>query len=89
MRPPHGSTTGARSAPVDPSFGGDPGTGPGEHLGRGRLAILFWEKHGFRLVTPETKDRLLRTYWSILSRRIETSVVLADPTWLTLADYNE
>ena len=52
-------------------------------------AIRFYEKHGFRLVTPETKDRLLRTHWSILPRQIETSEVLADPTWLTLADYNE
>ena len=52
-------------------------------------AIRSYEKHGFRLVTPETKDRLLRTYWSILPRQIETSEVLADPTWLTLADYNE
>ena len=36
-------------------------------------AIRFCERHGFRLVTPETKDRLLRTCWSILPRRIETS----------------
>jgi GNAT superfamily N-acetyltransferase len=44
-------------------------------------AIRFYEKHGFRLVTPETKDRLLRTYWTIATRQVETSVVLADPKW--------
>ena len=41
-------------------------------------AIRFYEKHGFRLVSPEEKDRLLKTYWSIPGRQIETSVVLAD-----------
>lgn len=44
-------------------------------------AIRFYEKHGFRMVTPDEKDRLLRTYWSIPERQIETSVVLADHTW--------
>jgi len=41
-------------------------------------AIRFYEKHGFRLVTKEEKDRLLKKYWSIPERQIETSVVLAD-----------
>ena len=44
-------------------------------------AIRFYEKHGFRLVSPAQKDRLLRTYWSIPGRQIETSVVLADQMW--------
>ena len=44
-------------------------------------AIRFYEKHGFRLTTPARKDRLLRAYWSIPERQIETSVVLADPRW--------
>jgi GNAT superfamily N-acetyltransferase len=44
-------------------------------------AIHFYEKHGFRLVSPEHKDRLLRTYWTVRDRQIETSVVLADPAW--------
>ncbi|HZD60213.1 MAG TPA: GNAT family N-acetyltransferase [Anaerolineae bacterium] len=44
-------------------------------------AIRFYEKHGFRLVTPEEKDRLLRKYWSIPERQVETSVVLADQKW--------
>jgi len=44
-------------------------------------AVHFYEKHGFMLVTPEEKDRLLRTYWSIPDRQIKTSVVLADRRW--------
>jgi N-acetylglutamate synthase-like GNAT family acetyltransferase len=41
-------------------------------------AIHFYQKHGFHLVTPEEKDRLLKKYWSIPERQIETSVVLAE-----------
>ena len=44
-------------------------------------AIRFYEKRGFRQVNKETKDRLLREYWSIPVRQIETSVVLADERW--------
>jgi GNAT superfamily N-acetyltransferase len=40
-------------------------------------AIRFYARHGFELVTPEEKDRLLRTYWTIPERQIATSVVLA------------
>jgi GNAT superfamily N-acetyltransferase len=39
-------------------------------------AIRFYEKHGFRLVSQREKDRLLRAYWDIPDRQIETSVVL-------------
>ena len=39
-------------------------------------AIRFYERHGFRLVTPQEKDRLLRRYWAIPARQVETSVVL-------------
>jgi GNAT superfamily N-acetyltransferase len=39
-------------------------------------AIRFYEKHGFKLVSSREKDRLLRAYWSIPERQIETSVVL-------------
>jgi GNAT superfamily N-acetyltransferase len=39
-------------------------------------AIRFYEKHGFKLVSKEEKDRLLRKYWDIPERQIETSVVL-------------
>ena len=41
-------------------------------------AIRFYERHGFRLVSAEEKDRLLRTYWSISARQRETSVVLVN-----------
>ena len=44
-------------------------------------AIRFYEKHGFQLVSSEEKDRLLRKYWSVPERQIETSVVLADQKW--------
>jgi N-acetylglutamate synthase-like GNAT family acetyltransferase len=44
-------------------------------------AIRFYEKHGFTLVSPEEKDRLLRTYWTVSDRQIETSVVLAGASW--------
>jgi GNAT superfamily N-acetyltransferase len=44
-------------------------------------AIRFYENHGFRVVSPGEKDRLLRKYWSIPERQIETSVVLADQRW--------
>jgi len=39
-------------------------------------AIRFYEKYGFKLVPPEEKDKLLRTYWNVPERQIETSVVL-------------
>ena len=40
-------------------------------------AIRFYERHGFELVSPEEKARLLRTYWAIPERQVATSVVLA------------
>lgn len=40
-------------------------------------AIRFYERHGFRLLSPAEKDTLLDTYWSIPSRQKETSVVLS------------
>ena len=42
-------------------------------------AIRLYERHGFRLVAPERTPEVLRTYWTITDRQIETSVVLADP----------
>lgn len=39
-------------------------------------AIRFYQRHGFKLAPPREKDSLLRTYWSIPDRQIETSVVL-------------
>jgi GNAT superfamily N-acetyltransferase len=42
-------------------------------------AISFYQRHGFELVSPERKTTLLKTYWTIPARQIETSVVLANP----------
>jgi GNAT superfamily N-acetyltransferase len=40
-------------------------------------AVRFYEKHGFKLTADrKTKDDLLRTYWVISERQVETSVVL-------------
>ena len=49
--------------------------------GAATWAIRFYESNGFKLVSAREKDRLLRTYWTIPERQIETSVVLADPAW--------
>jgi GNAT superfamily N-acetyltransferase len=40
-------------------------------------AIRFYERHGF--VPVDDPATLLRRYWSIPERQIETSVVLAKP----------
>lgn len=40
-------------------------------------AINFYRRHGFELVSPEHRTELLKTYWPIPDRQIETSVVLA------------
>ena len=47
-------------------------------------AIRFYEKHGFQIVSAREKEQLLRKYWTIPDRQIETSVVLADATWRKL-----
>jgi GNAT superfamily N-acetyltransferase len=44
-------------------------------------AIRFYERYGFQLVDPVEKDRLLKKYWAIPERQLETSVVLADEKW--------
>ena len=43
-----------------------------------RWAVRFYEKHDFTLIEGEEKDRLLKTYWDIPYRQVETSVVMAD-----------
>jgi GNAT superfamily N-acetyltransferase len=45
-------------------------------------AIGFYQKHGFTLVDEDTKNRLLKKYWVISDRQVETSVVLADGKWI-------
>jgi N-acetylglutamate synthase-like GNAT family acetyltransferase len=47
-------------------------------------AIRFYERHGFRVVPTVEKERLLKRYWSIPKRQVETSVVLADAQWWEL-----
>ena len=42
-------------------------------------AISFYRRHGFELLSRERATELLRTYWTIPDRQIETSVVLAKP----------
>ena len=44
-------------------------------------AIDFYRRNGFAVLPDDHKERLLRTYWSIPERQIETSVVLADGRW--------
>ena len=46
-------------------------------------AIAFYEHNGYELVSEENKNRLLRKYWTIPERQVETSVVLADSKWLS------
>ena len=44
-------------------------------------AIRFYERYGFEIVGSEEKNRLLKRYWTVPERQIETSVVLADSKW--------
>lgn len=46
-----------------------------------KWAIAFYQRHGFKLVPMSEKPTLLRKYWTISDRQIETSVVLADAKW--------
>jgi GNAT superfamily N-acetyltransferase len=45
-------------------------------------AIRFYQKHGFAVTSPQEKTQLLRRYWDIPERQVETSVVLADRKWM-------
>jgi N-acetylglutamate synthase-like GNAT family acetyltransferase len=47
-------------------------------------AIRFYEKNGFQRVSSKEKDRLLKKYWSIPQRQIDTSEVLADQKWFEI-----
>jgi GNAT superfamily N-acetyltransferase len=40
-------------------------------------AICFYRRHGFELVPREQTAELLKTYWTISERQVETSVVLS------------
>jgi len=47
-------------------------------------AIDFYKKHGFRLLSKKETEILLRKYWTIPDRQIETSVVLANLDWKSI-----
>jgi GNAT superfamily N-acetyltransferase len=42
-------------------------------------AIAFYQRHGYMLVDAAETAPLLRRYWTVSPRQIETSVVLARP----------
>lgn len=44
-------------------------------------AISFYQKSGYRLLPTDEKNRLLKKYWTISDRQVETSVVLANAKW--------
>jgi N-acetylglutamate synthase-like GNAT family acetyltransferase len=52
-------------------------------------AIHFYERHGFKRVGRQEKDRLLKKYWTVPERQIETSVVLADRNWWELSNKHD
>jgi hypothetical protein len=41
-------------------------------------AIAFYEKHGFWVTDRDQTRALLKRYWTVPERQIETSVVLAE-----------
>jgi N-acetylglutamate synthase-like GNAT family acetyltransferase len=45
-------------------------------------AIEFYRRNGFTVVSDGDRNRLLRAYWSVPARQVETSVVLADRRWM-------
>ena len=46
-------------------------------------AVAFYQKHGFTRVSEREKNFLLKKYWTIPERQVETSVVLADVRWIS------
>ena len=50
-------------------------------------AIAFYQKNGYRLLLAEEKRQLLKKYWTIPERQVETSVVLANPKWRGSSSY--
>lgn len=44
-------------------------------------ALDFYRKNGFRALSRKETETLLRRYWSIPARQVETSTVLADARW--------
>jgi N-acetylglutamate synthase-like GNAT family acetyltransferase len=50
-------------------------------------AVRFYERRGFKRVSDQEKNRLLKKYWSVRPRQMETSVVLADEKWFVVTQY--
>ena len=50
-----------------------------------KWAITFYQKNGYRLLSEEEKTQLLKKYWRIPARQVETSVVLANRRWKGLS----
>ena len=44
-------------------------------------AISFYQKNGYHILKEQEKDQLLRTFWNIPERQIQTSVVLANTSY--------
>jgi GNAT superfamily N-acetyltransferase len=44
-------------------------------------AVAFYQKHGYRLLSTDEKNSLLKKFWTISPRQVETSVVLAGEKW--------
>lgn len=49
-------------------------------------AIRFYQKNGYRLLSHEDAASLLKKYWNIPARQVETSVVLANSRWKPRGD---
>lgn len=47
-------------------------------------AIGFYKKYGFSILEAEAKNVLLKKYWSVPERQIETSIVLASPNFKSI-----
>jgi len=44
-------------------------------------AISFYQKNGFKVLPETEKNKLLKIYWDIPERQVETSIVLASNDW--------
>jgi len=49
-------------------------------------AIGFYQRHGFHLLDASTAHPLMRKYWRIPERQVESSVVLSSPSDLPARD---
>ena len=49
-------------------------------------AVSFYQRSGYRIVSEKEKNLLLRKYWKIPERQVETSVVLANAKWVGIRE---